>query len=212
MKKGAPPAISARKRPRQRRSAQLVEDILEAAVRVLVRDGGDGFTTVRVAAEAGVSVGSLYQYFPNREALLFRMQADEWKETWGVVEEVLGDAHRAPLDRLRLAVLTFFRSERREAPLRMALDEAGAPFRTSPEADALVDRATGRVRALLDEAIPKASASQRSFAADFLLVSMGAIAEEITDQRRSRVEVDAWAHATAEMYCGYLESLNHAAR
>jgi AcrR family transcriptional regulator len=212
VKKAPPPAISARRRPRQRRSAELVEAILEAAVRVLVRDGGDGFTTVRVAEEAGVSVGSLYQYFPNREALLFRMQADEWKETWGVVEEVLGDPRRAPLDRLRLGVLTFFRSERQEAPLRRALDDARAPFRTSPEADALVETATARVRALLDEAIPNASVAQRKFAADFLLVSMGAIAEEITDQGRSRAEVDAWAEATAEMYCGYLESLSRAPR
>ena len=75
------PAISPRKAPQQARSSQMVADILEAALRVLAREGAARFTTVRVAEEAGVSVGSLYQYFPNKEALLYRLQTDEWQST-----------------------------------------------------------------------------------------------------------------------------------
>ena len=78
--------IAARKRPVQARSARLVADILEAAARVLAREGARHFTTVRVAEEAGVSIGSLYQYFPSKEALLFRLQTDEWQDTWGVLD------------------------------------------------------------------------------------------------------------------------------
>ena len=74
MTKPKKPAIAARKRPRQARSARLVEDILEGAARVLARKGARHFTTVRVAEEAGVGIGSLYQYFPSKEALLFRLQ------------------------------------------------------------------------------------------------------------------------------------------
>lgn len=59
-----------RKSPTQRRSVDTVETILEAAVRILRRDGYAGLTTRRVAAVAGVSVGSLYQYFPNRQAIV----------------------------------------------------------------------------------------------------------------------------------------------
>lgn len=62
--------VAARKTPRQERSRALVEAILEATVRVLLEDGAERTTTVRVAERAGVSVGSLYQYFPSREALL----------------------------------------------------------------------------------------------------------------------------------------------
>ncbi|MEO7110970.1 MAG: helix-turn-helix domain-containing protein, partial [Polyangiaceae bacterium] len=65
MPKPKKPQITARKTPIQDRSTQVVDDILEAAIRVLIREGGARFTTVRVAEEAGVSVGSLYQYFPN---------------------------------------------------------------------------------------------------------------------------------------------------
>lgn len=59
-----------RKRPRQARSRETVDAILDATARVLVRDGYDGLTTNAVAAAAGVSIGSLYQYFPNKAALV----------------------------------------------------------------------------------------------------------------------------------------------
>jgi AcrR family transcriptional regulator len=59
-----------RKRPRQARSKATVDTILEATARVLVKHGFDGLTTNAVAAAAGVSIGSLYQYFPNKEALV----------------------------------------------------------------------------------------------------------------------------------------------
>jgi AcrR family transcriptional regulator len=207
MKKSPKPVISARKRPRQARSTQLVDDILEAAVRVLTRDGARRFTTVRVADEAGVSVGSLYQYFPSKEALLFRLQANEWVETWGIMEEILGDARYEPMERLRRAVLTFFRSEREESALRVALDDAGAMFRDAPEARAHVARAKARVLAFVEEALPEVPQASRTFAADFVMTSMGAVAEKITEQGRSRAEVDAWARVTAEMYCHYLRGL-----
>lgn len=62
-----------RKRPRQTRSKATVETILEATARVLIAEGFDGLTTNAVAEAAGVSIGSLYQYFPNKEALVAAM-------------------------------------------------------------------------------------------------------------------------------------------
>lgn len=59
-----------RKRPRQVRSKATVDTILVASARILVKRGFDGFTTNEVAQVAGVSIGSLYQYFPNKEALV----------------------------------------------------------------------------------------------------------------------------------------------
>jgi len=59
-----------RKRPRQERSRATVDAILQACARVLVKHGFDGLTTNAVAEAAGVSIGSLYQYFPNKEALV----------------------------------------------------------------------------------------------------------------------------------------------
>lgn len=64
------PGSLMRKRPQQARSRALVEAIVEAGARILGRLGWAGFTTNAVAEAAGVSVGSLYQYFPDKHALI----------------------------------------------------------------------------------------------------------------------------------------------
>ena len=64
------PALELRKSPRQRRSQATVELIVQAAARILEAEGPDGFNTNAIARSAGVSVGSLYQYFPGKQALI----------------------------------------------------------------------------------------------------------------------------------------------
>jgi len=59
-----------RKQPQQQRSKQMVETLVEATARCIVENGLDGTTTPRIAELAGVSVGSLYQYFSSKEALI----------------------------------------------------------------------------------------------------------------------------------------------
>jgi AcrR family transcriptional regulator len=61
--------LEPRKRPAQLRSAETVNAVLEAAARILERDGLECYTTNAVAERAGVSIGSFYQYFPNKDAL-----------------------------------------------------------------------------------------------------------------------------------------------
>ncbi|MFT3697881.1 MAG: helix-turn-helix domain-containing protein [Kofleriaceae bacterium] len=80
------PTTRRRKEPSQERSQELVEAILQAAIRVLEREGAARFTTIRVAEAAGVSVGSLYQYFPNKHAILFELQRREWAETGAMLD------------------------------------------------------------------------------------------------------------------------------
>ena len=62
--------VNPRKKPRQARSHATLEAILDAATRVLIEDGYDAATTNRIAEVAGVSIGSLYQYFPNLDAIV----------------------------------------------------------------------------------------------------------------------------------------------
>ena len=63
------PDVKQRKFPQQARARATADAILEASTQLLLRDGYDRFTTARVAERAGVSIGSLYQYFPNKAAL-----------------------------------------------------------------------------------------------------------------------------------------------
>lgn len=61
--------LAPRKQPRQRRSEATVDAVIEAAARVLEKEGLEGYNTNVVAQAAGISVGSLYQYFPNKDAI-----------------------------------------------------------------------------------------------------------------------------------------------
>lgn len=204
------PRISSRKEPRQARSAQLVSDILEAAVRVLTQDGARRFTTARVAERAGVSVGSLYQYFPNKEAILFRLQSDEWKQTGGLLQTMLADRTLPPAERLRAIVRAFFRSEVEEAALRVALADAAPLYRDAPETEAHRKAGRRHVMLFMREALPNATPRERSAAADIMVMSMGAVGAQVSEEGRPAAEVERLASAMGDMFAAYLDRLNSA--
>ncbi|MGC8517647.1 MAG: TetR family transcriptional regulator [Steroidobacteraceae bacterium] len=200
------PVISPRKAPQQRRSSQLVADILEAAVRVLVREGAHRFTTARVAAMAGISVGSLYQYFPNKEAILFRLQSQEWRHTMDQLQRILAETDAAPLARLHRAVQVLFRSECEEAALRSALEEAAPLYREAPESHAHVEEGRALMMRFVQDALPRASPRERAFAADLIGTVMSAVGKTVSSQGRKIDEVDALADAVGEMFGAYLSA------
>lgn len=79
------PALKPRKLPVQARSAASVEAILDATIQVLLRDGTERLTTTAVARRAGVSVGTLYQYFPNKSSLLQAVLRRHLERVYGSV-------------------------------------------------------------------------------------------------------------------------------
>ena len=86
-----------RKQPRQRRSAETVARILDAAARILDERGYRATTTNHVAEEAGVSIGSLYQYFPNKDALLVVLAEQHVDDIAGqFAERLAGLRHEQP--------------------------------------------------------------------------------------------------------------------
>lgn len=87
-----------RKRPRQRRSKATVEAILEATARVLVEEGLDRASTNRIAEVAGVSVGSLYQYFPSKDALVMALLERHCERMLGLLLRSSVDLADAPLE------------------------------------------------------------------------------------------------------------------
>lgn len=72
--------FSPRKQPRQARSKAMVATILEAAVRILIKGGYEAATTIAIAEKAGISVGSLYQYFPNKESIVATLVEDHARQ------------------------------------------------------------------------------------------------------------------------------------
>lgn len=200
--------ISSRKQPQQARSAELVSAILTAAIQVLAQEGAARFTTARVAERAGVSIGSLYQYFPNKAAILFRLQSDEWRQTTAMLSGILADRETVPFERLRLLVQTFIRSECEEAQMRVALNDAAPLYRDAPEAQAA--KATGKdiVQVFMGEALPDAAEGVRKLAGELIVGTLGAAGKQFSETPRSDAEIVAYADAMADMFCAYLADLN----
>ncbi|WP_434732727.1 TetR family transcriptional regulator [Rhizobium sp. YTUHZ044] len=201
------PRISSRKQPKQARSTELVAAILDAAAQVLAREGAHRFTTARVAERAGVSIGSLYQYFPNKAAILFRLQSDEWRQTNGMLADILADAQRPPFERLRSLVHAFLRSECEEAAMRVALHDTAPLYRDAPEAQAA--RASGdRIIGLfMEEVLPSVSEASRALAGDLIVTTLATVGKQFSEAPRSLSEIESYAEAMAEMFAAYLEKL-----
>lgn len=199
--------VSSRKDPKQARSNQLVEAVLDAAVQVLMKEGAQRFTTARVAERAGVSVGSLYQYFPNKAAILFRLQSDEWRRTSALLRSILEDVAIPPPARLRRLVHAFIRSECEEAAVRTALSDAAPLYRDAPEAIEAKAESAGIFRAFLAEALPGLDEPRRTLAGHLIKTTLREVGSTFSETPRTEAEITAWSEAMADMFCAYLAQL-----
>ena len=200
--------ICSRKYPQQARSNQLVEAVLDAAVQVLMKEGAQRFTTARVAERAGVSVGSLYQYFPNKAAILFRLQTDEWQRTSALLRSILEDQTTPPTARLRRLIHAFIQSECEEAAIRIALSDAAPLYRDAPEAIEAKKENAHIFRSFLREALPRAPDEARMLAGDLMKTTLSKVGSSFSETPRTEMEITAWSEALADMLCAYLERLN----
>ncbi|CAM2181493.1 TetR family transcriptional regulator [Burkholderia cenocepacia] len=201
--------IATRKQPRQARSTRLVEDVLQAAIQVLASEGAQRFTMARVAERAGVSVGSLYQYFPNKASVLFRLQHDEWRQTHDMLCAILQDRGKTPPERLRTAVHAFIRSECDEAPMRIALDDAAPLYRDAPEAQDVKAEGNRAFSAFMREALPDVSDATHALACELILTTLTTGGKAFSETARTPAEIDAYSAAMADMFCAYLAHLAH---
>jgi AcrR family transcriptional regulator len=199
------PHVSLRKLPKQARSNELVEAILNAALQVLAKEGARRFTTTRVAERAGVSVGSLYQYFPNKAAILFRLQQDEWRRTSDMLRCILEDNGKPPLLRLRALVHAFIRSECEEADVRVALNDAAPLYRDAPETRE-ARKATEQASLLfIREALPDTPPEALRRTHDLIVTTLSAVGKKFSESMLASVEIEARADALADMLCAYLQ-------
>ena len=94
--------------PVQARSAATVDAILQATIQVLLQAGREHLTTTRVAARAGVSVGTLYQYFPNKSALLQATLERHLGQLTEAIERACQQHHGHTLREMATALVTAF--------------------------------------------------------------------------------------------------------
>jgi AcrR family transcriptional regulator len=89
-----------RRRPKQRRALQTVEAVLEATVRILQREGPQALNTNHIAQVAGVSIGSVYQYFPDKRAIFAALHQRHIDEIDRLVAKTFMESAASPLSEL----------------------------------------------------------------------------------------------------------------
>lgn len=178
------PTLVARKKPAQKRSTVTVDAIFEATVQVLLQGGKERLTTTKVAERAGVSVGTLYQYFPNKQALLAAILERHLEQVVQAVERV-GAQHRSrPLDEAVSAIVQAFidakmaRPDVSKALYSVAADVGGAD---------IVARKSMRAQAMLCELMTTSDQVQIDDAPMVSLVVLGAVVGPL----QALLEVDA---------------------
>ena len=113
-----------RKSASQKRSRLMVDALLEATARILIREGFGNASTNRIAEVAGVSVGSLYQYFPSKEALVAALVARHRQEISQAVQGEFAEAIQLPLGQaVRKLVAVAVKAHRIDPALHRALTE-----------------------------------------------------------------------------------------
>jgi AcrR family transcriptional regulator len=150
-----------RKLPSQERAASTVDAIVTAVERVLEKHGIKGLNTNRVAEIAGVSVGTLYQYFPNKESLVAALQDRYTQQTIGLCRAALTSADTVPvptlIERIAVAILAAYEAQR---PIHRSLVElrsaAGFHERRRIALDQIADELTAFLARRADLAVADA--------------------------------------------------------
>jgi AcrR family transcriptional regulator len=141
---------SPRNQPQQPRSRATVAVILDAAIRVLDREGWDALTTSRVAEVAGVSVGTLYQYFAHRDAIVAALEDRELERAGAMLERVLSGAQLLSDQQLARSIVDELLGLYRAAPaLHRVLAARGSSFSPTERVVAFDARSVAVVKAFL---------------------------------------------------------------
>lgn len=119
-----PTALKPRKKPIQTRSTATVDAIVEATIRILRQDGWAACTTTRIAALAGVSVGSLYQYFPNRNAIAVEIIRQRTRTYLAAVLAADLTVAATPGEAVDRAIAAFVIEKRKGLDVSLALRDA----------------------------------------------------------------------------------------
>ncbi len=155
MKKQPGTILAPRRTPRQARATATVEAICEATVQVLLTEGQTRLTTTRVAERAGVSVGTMYQYFPHKRSLLFAVLQKRLDAVAETVEEAARLYHAQPMGQMIEGLVGAYVDAK-----TTRIDLAPVLYRIAGELD------TSEMLALLSKRIHKAIAGLLASAPD----------------------------------------------
>ncbi|GIW40858.1 MAG: TetR family transcriptional regulator [Candidatus Binatia bacterium] len=195
-----------RKRPRQERSRRTVEAILQAAARVFSARGYAGTSTNLIAEEAGVSVGSLYQYFPSKDAILLALAERHMEETFGAVLRRVREKRHAPVpELLRALVDALLDAHRVDPALHRVLFEGAHPdalFRR--RLLELHDRGVDVARELIEERSSELAVEHPEIASVLVVQVLQGIAQALTLRQSELLEKPEFRSELVRLLENYL--------
>ncbi len=204
---GIAPIEKPRKQPVQARSVVTVEAILDAVLQVLIAEGKDRLTTTRVAARAGVSVGTLYQYFPNKSSLLQATLRRKLTLVAEAVEQACIEHRGEPLcAMLESVTAAFFQAKLRDAAGGLALYAIASDVDGMRIAEEIRERSRVALAAAV-ESSPERLAVPTGQAVFVLQAAMLGVSRHMLETRVPIREHAGIQQGLVLMLRGYLESV-----
>jgi AcrR family transcriptional regulator len=202
---GKKPDIRLKKLPKQKRSIETINAILEAGIYILKHSGPAGFTTHKVAEKAGVNVASFYQYFPNKESLLFYLTEMNWETSLTRLEPILKQRGPGNTKRLKDYIREFFLLEAAEADLRQALRIASVDLRDTKEFKALISKGDKLFKDFIENTVGTRKSDDPDFDYYFIATLITSFAERTTDERVTNSTLIRQADLLADMIIGHFK-------
>ncbi len=198
-----------RKRPVQARSQRTVDVVLKAAAQVFARRGYSGATTNHIAERAGVSIGTLYEYFPSKDAILVALLEAHIHEGEAVLVRAAGDiaGKLLPLaGTIRHLARAMVELHARDRNLhRVLFEEAPLPRRLRELLAAMEARITDQVEMLL-RASPEVTVANPTLAAAVVVKTVEALTHNLVvhGERGRDHEIDAYVEEIVRLVASYL--------
>ncbi len=201
------PATKPRKSASQERSRLTVDALLEATARILVKQGYDRASTNRIAALAGVSVGSLYQYFPSKESLVAAVVARHNQEMLDVLRTALEEVASQPLPvALRKLVAATIDAHQVDPALHRIFAEQVPRMGQLAEIEGLQRETAALIRSYLEARRAELAIADLETATFICVSTVETLAHEyvIRHPRATAAQQDAFVVEVTRMVLGYL--------
>jgi AcrR family transcriptional regulator len=199
-------ALEPRKSPVQARSAASVDAILEATIQVLLQVGKERLTTTRVALRAGVSVGTLYQYFPNKSALLQAALRSHLEEVTNAVEAVCKEQKGKSLRSMGTALInTFLRAKLKDAKTSVALYSVSSDLDAARIVQQIGTRSNKAIVRMLTTA-SETLTTDLQLVASMLQGAMVGVSRRLLESAAPEKQFDTLRQELIFFVCAYLEA------
>lgn len=201
-----PSSLKPRKRPLQARARVTVDAIFEATIQLLLREGPHRLTTTRVADRAGVSVGTMYQYFPHKQALIYALNERYLEALAERIEATCRAQSGAPAKRMIEALIeTYWRAKTERADVTRALYRSVAGMDNGPLVAIFAERVNAATQAMLASAPDMADAHLEATTLTLVTVIFGTV-RNVFEQNLSAKRAEALRGELLVMCHAYLDA------